>query len=207
MRLVVLGIVVLMQAGPVGAESLWRETAGGAPGGFLFTDVRARRVGDLLTVLVVESASSNVQASTETKKDSSSNVNLSGANVLGIKMGQMLGAAGTRGLFSHSGTSQHAGSGAVNRTEAITAQIPARVVKVLEGGALLVEGRRVAVVNDETTTLAFSGIVRPEDITPDNTVRSTQVADAEVTMLGKGVLQEKQRPGIINRLLDIFRIF
>jgi flagellar L-ring protein FlgH len=89
----------------------------------------------------------------------------------------------------------------------VTAQVPARVVKVLENGLLVVEGRRAIVVNDETQTLAFSGVVRPEDIAADNTVQSTQVADAEVTILGKGVLAEKQRPGILQRLFDIFRIF
>ena len=65
----------------------------------------------------------------------------------------------------------------------------------------------MAVVNDESTTLAISGVVRPEDITPDNMIASNLVADAEITMLGKGVVQEKQRPGILNRLFDIFRVF
>ena len=201
------GMAMAMQAGPGAAESLWRENGRSAAGGFLFTDVRAGRVGDILTVLVVESATSNIQGTTDTKKSSSSNVNLSAANVFGIKMGQALGAAGTRGLFSHSGTGQTQGSGTITRSETVTAQVPARVMKVLENGLLVIEGRRLAVVNDENTTLAFSGVVRPEDITPDNTVRSTLVADAEVSMLGKGVIQEKQRPGLINRLLDIFRIF
>jgi flagellar L-ring protein precursor FlgH len=110
-------------------------------------------------------------------------------------------------LFSYSGTTSHAGSGVISRSETVTAQIPARVMKVLDNGLLVIEGRRVAVVNNETTTLAFSGVVRPEDLTPDNTVNSTQVADAEITMLGKGTVQENQKPGLFNRLLSILGVF
>lgn len=204
---ITIGLSVLLLPGAGRGESLWRSPAPSTAGGYLFTDVRASRVGDVVTVLVVESASSKVQGTTDAKRDGSANVDLTGANVFGFKLGQTLGAAGTRGLFSYNGTSAHKGTGTINRTEEVTAQVPARVMKVLDNGLLLIEGRRLTVVNNETTTLAFSGVVRPEDITPDNTVRSTQVADAEVSMLGKGIIQEKQNPGFFNRLLDIFRVF
>jgi flagellar L-ring protein precursor FlgH len=181
-------------------ESLWRDNGRG----FLFTDVRASRVGDLVTVLVVESAQSDVKAETNAKKESKNSANLSNffgnTNLFG-------GAGNNRARFEFAGNNEHKSSGNVTRSDAVTAQIPARVMRVLENGTLLIEGRRAIVVNDETQTLAFSGIVRPEDITPDNTVRSSLVADAEVTVLGKGILEEKQRPGILQRLFDIFRLF
>ncbi|HYL79848.1 MAG TPA: flagellar basal body L-ring protein FlgH [Candidatus Acidoferrum sp.] len=200
----IVGMVVclgcLLHAGIGQADSLWRDSGRG----FLFTDVRASRVGDVVTVLVTEAASSDRKAETNTKKDSTNSLSI--PNFFG---NTHLGAArgGNRGQFQFSGNNEQKENGNITRTDSVTAQIPARVMKVLEGGLLLVEGRRAIVVNDETQTLAFSGIVRPEDIGPDNTVRSTQVADAEITMVGKGILEEKQRPGILQRLFDIFRVF
>ena len=85
--------------------------------------------------------------------------------------------------------------------------MPARVVKVLDNGNMVVEGRRSVIVNDETQVITLSGVIRPQDITSTNTVLSSQVADAEIQMVGRGVLAEAQRPGILYRLLDWLRLF
>jgi flagellar L-ring protein precursor FlgH len=180
---------------------LWRD----GKSGVLFLDDKASRAGDIVTVLVMESSSSGITADTNTKKDTSASFNLSnffGNTHLFAKEGK------NRAQLEYAGKSeQKNGGGSITREGTVTAQIPARVVKVLENGLLVVEGRRAVVVNDETQTLAFSGLVRPEDITPENTVRSTQVADAEVTLVGKGVLADKQRPGILQMFIDMFRLF
>jgi flagellar L-ring protein precursor FlgH len=196
---VVLGGVALLQAATGSADSLWKEG-----GGSLFTDVRASRLGDVVTVLVMEAASSDRKAETNLKKDSENNFEIAsffGNNHFGAATGK------NRAKFAFTGNNEQEADGNITRSDRVTAQIPARVMKVLDGGLLLIEGRRAIVVNDETQTLAFSGIVRPADIGPDNSVRSTLVADAEITMVGTGVLAEKQRPGILQRLFDIFRIF
>jgi flagellar L-ring protein FlgH len=197
----VVGLAIgLAWVGPAAADSLWREGRAAS----LFTDVRAGRLGDILTVLVSEASSSDRKAETNTKKESNNGFNMSnffGNTHFGAGQGR------NRAQFDFSGANEQKANGNITRTDAVTAQIPARVVKVLDNGLLLIEGRRAVVVNDETQTLAFSGLVRPEDVTPENTVRSTQVADAEVTVVGKGILAEKQRPGILNRLFDIFRVF
>jgi flagellar L-ring protein precursor FlgH len=197
---IVIGGAVLLQTTTGLADSLWKDGGRGS----LFTDVRAGRVGDLVTVLVTEDASSDRKAETNLKKDSTNSFSI--ANFFG---NEHFGAAKekNRAQFDFSGNNEQKANGNITRTDRVTAQIPARVIKVLDGGLLLVEGRRAIVVNDETQILAFSGIIRPDDIGPDNTVRSTQVADAEITMEGKGVLAEKQRPGILQRLFDIFRVF
>ena len=83
----------------------------------------------------------------------------------------------------------------------------ARVVKVLDNGNLLIEGRRAILVNGETQVITISGLVRPQDITGTNTVLSSQIADAEVQMVGKGVIAESQRPGILYRMLDWLGLF
>jgi flagellar L-ring protein precursor FlgH len=194
--MVAIGLGWIITASAADAESLWRDR----PLGVLFTDLRASRLGDLVTVIVSESSSSNRTAETNLKKESFNKFNL--ANFFGNT-----NAFGGKGQFDFTGNNEQKANGNITRQDGVTAQVPARVVKVLENGLLVVEGRRAIVVNDETQTLAFSGVVRPEDIAADNTVQSTQVADAEVTILGKGVLAEKQRPGILQRLFDIFRIF
>jgi flagellar L-ring protein precursor FlgH len=193
MWMVLTGLCWLVVATAADADSLWRD----GPRGVLFTDVRATRLGDLVTVIVAESSSSNRTAETNLKKESFNKFNLA----------NLFGSTPSRGQFDFTGNNEQKANGNITRQDGVTAQIPARVVKVLENGLLVVEGRRAIVVNDETQTLAFSGVVRPEDIGPDNVVQSTQVADAEVTVVGKGVLAEKQRPGILQRLFDIFRIF
>jgi flagellar L-ring protein precursor FlgH len=193
------GGLLLLASGAAG-ESLWRESRTG----FLFTDVRASRMGDIVTVLVMESSSSDRKAETNTKKESNNAFGVS--NFFG-NTNPLGGAGRNRTNFAFAGDNEQKANGNITRQDAVTAQIPARVVKILDTGQLLIEGRRAVVVNDETQTLGFSGIVRPEDITPENTVKSTMVADAEVTLIGKGVLAEKQRPGILNRLFDMFRIF
>jgi flagellar L-ring protein precursor FlgH len=170
----------------------------------LFIDSRASRLGDLVTVLVDESSSTDRKAETNTKKESDNNLTLS--NFFG-NTHFLAGASGNKGRFAFDGDNEQKMSGNITRQDTVVAKIPARVVKVLENGLLVVEGRRAVVVNDETQTLAFSGVIRPEDIGAENTVRSTLVADAEISILGKGILAEKQRPGILQRIFDIFRIF
>lgn len=198
----IIGVALIwtLGASAAGADSLW----GTGQRGVLFTDLRATRLGDIVTVLVVESSSTDRKAETNTKKESENHFNLS--NFFGnTHFGA--GRNGNRARFDFTGDNEHKASGNITRQDNVSAQIPARVVKVLENGLFVVEGRRAVVVNDETQTLAFSGTVRPEDIGSDNTVKSTQVADAEVTIIGKGILAEKQRPGILQRIFDVFRIF
>ena len=89
----------------------------------------------------------------------------------------------------------------------MTGQIAARVVKVLDNGNMVVEGRRSVVVNNETQVITLSGVIRPEDVTSNNTILSSQVADAEIQMEGRGVLAEAQSPGILFRFLDWLNLF
>ncbi len=194
------GVGLLLDPAGVWADSLWR----GDRTSSLFIDARASRLGDLVTVLVDESSSTDRKAETNTKKESDNSLSL--ANFFG-NTHFLAGRSGNKGRFDFSGDNEQKMSGNITRQDTVAARIPARVVKILENGLLVVEGRRAVVVNDETQTLAFSGVVRPEDIGPENTVRSTLIADAEITIVGKGILAEKQRPGILQRIFDIFRIF
>lgn len=190
-----LGLLALAgTAAPARAQSLWVDQSS------LVADHRARAVGDVLTVVVDERASANRQGETTLTKDSELDVNVGrpsagGRPIRGIS--KLLPF-----LFSSDLNSDFSGKGTNVRSDRVSFQISVRVMKVLENGNLLIEGRRSVVVGQETQNLVLSGIVRPQDVAPDNTVSSAFVADAEVRLDGRGIISEKQKPGFFGRLFD-----
>lgn len=185
---------------PVSQGSLWRE----GKEAFLFTDNRARWVGDLVTVKVVETHSAVNQAKTETSRDSG----------VKAKVDTFLGAplhfgldkvwpGGFKPEVSASTKLDFQGEGTTSRSTRIIATITCRVVQVLPNGNLLIEGHREVNLNREREYITLRGIVRPEDIGPDNSVLSTAISDAVIEYSGRGVVSEKQGPGFLTRILDI----
>jgi flagellar L-ring protein precursor FlgH len=220
-RAVVLAaLLTLVTALPAAAQSLYRE---GAQGAGLFADRRARAVDDVVTILIDERSASSRAAETKTSKDTARaaavNQFPTAFDPIARKVARPIvkGALGSYESPSEfltgrlgldlDASASHQGKGSIDRSDRVTGQIAARVVKVLDNGHLLIEGRRSVLVNDETQVITISGIVRPDDVTGANTVLSSQIADAEVQMVGQGVLAEAQRPGIIFRLLDWLRLF
>ncbi|HYE91917.1 MAG TPA: flagellar basal body L-ring protein FlgH [Terriglobales bacterium] len=194
-------LLLVLSAATAEAQSLWRE---GVPGS-LFADHRARMVNDIVTIVVVEQSSQSRSASTTTSKSTSRTAALNDFPGLALPTRNAKAAAMLK--LDLAGDAEHEGKGAIERSDRLTAQIPARVVKVLDNGNLVIEGRRAVLVNDETQVATISGVVRPQDITGANTVLSSQLADAEVQIVGRGVLSEAQRPGILYRILDWLRLF
>jgi len=157
----------------------------------LLSDVKARNVGDLLTVTVSESTSAKSQA--ETKAATNESVSA---------------FAGT-GLFARllkdfaltANNSRNAnGSGQTTRTGSFTTTLAVIVKEVLPNGILKIEGIRSIQVNKETQKIGFSGLVRPEDITGDNSVPSFLIAQVELIYQGKGMIGDTQHPGILTRI-------
>jgi len=172
--------------------SLWSEDR---PQSFLFSDFKAGRMGDVVTVRIVESSKGNKNASTKTEKDSSLSTSISAFfGMPSDKLSQASVGAET--------SEKHDGSGSTSRSSELTAVITARVIDVMPNGNLVIDGRREVVVNNETQLLYVTGIVRPEDIGPNNTVLSSYIADAKITYTGTGVVSDKQRVGWFVRLLD-----
>lgn len=191
-----------LTAAPALAQSLFRD---GSAGATLFADHRARAVNDIVTIVVVEQSTQSRSANTTTSKSSSRTASLNDFPGLALPTRNARAAANLK--LDMAGAAEHEGKGSIDRSDRLTAQIPARVVKVLDNGNLMIEGRRAVLVNDETQVATISGVVRPQDITGVNTVLSSQIADAEVQIVGKGVLAEAQRPGILYRLLDWLGLF
>jgi flagellar L-ring protein precursor FlgH len=175
----------LLGAGEMQADSLWM---GG--GRSMFADVKAFNVGDIVTIIITESSSATSQASTKTEKDTNTSV--------GPGIGKILRQFPN---LAFTGSGQTTASGTTSRTGTLTASMTARVVRVLPNGNLEIEGSREVVVNAENQRLILAGTIRAVDIAPDNTIRSTSIADAKIRFEGKGVVGQKQREGLITRLL------
>jgi len=173
----------------------------------LFADNRARRVGDIVLIQIVEHSQARNKAATDASRDSSIGLGIEHMidqpllnNALGI-MGISRDNFGDTPLVRATSSSEFTGDGETKRESAISATVGARVVRVLPVGVLQVEGAREIRVNNETQIIVTRGLVRSTDINPDNTILSTHMADATVEFYGMGVLADKQRPGWMTRIL------
>jgi flagellar L-ring protein precursor FlgH len=153
-------------------------------------------VGDLLTVAIVENAQAEKMASTETSRES----NLS-ARITNF-FGTDLSWGGFEPSVSGGLSNDFEGEGTTKRKDTLVATVSARVVEILPGGLMRIEGYRDVTINMERQYILLRGVVRPEDIGPDNTVLSSDIADAQIAYAGNGVVSDKQRPGWFTRALD-----
>jgi flagellar L-ring protein precursor FlgH len=182
----------------------------------LFSDGRAHRVGDLVVVKIVEQTTSKTKADTSAGKNNSNNYGV-GAFFGQSRVGFMP-VAPSVGLpnvgkapvdpthknlaLDTSSVSNFSGTGETKRENYVKTSMATRVTRVLPGGLLQIEGTRETRVNEETEYMVVTGVIRSKDVSADNTVLSTQVADASISYSGKGVLGDKQKPGWFTRLMD-----
>lgn len=170
----------------------------------LFNDLRARNIGDIVTIEVAEKTSAIKEATTSTSRDSSDDVAIK--KMLGLPLDLNLRSIALGKPFSpeisSSYKSKFDGAGKTKRSGELSATIAARVIEVLPNGNLVLEGKKDTVVNNELQFIVLSGIARPEDITEQNTVSSTLLSDARIEYSGKGVLADEQGPGWLRRILD-----
>lgn len=179
--------------------SIWK---GEGDKNMLFTDKKARYVNDIVTIIVSETASGGNKASTSTSRDSSADAAIS--TFLGIENAIIGNNANMGGKIALGGTSANSlkGAGDTSRNNTLIARISARVIRVLDNGNLLIEGRRQVTVNAEDQYLIIGGIIRPQDIAFDNTITSQYISDARIVYTGEGVINDKMRPGWMTRVVD-----
>jgi flagellar L-ring protein precursor FlgH len=170
----------------------------------LFKDLRAYQLGDLVTVNIVETSKASKKATTKTARQSSIDAGIS--NLLGweTKLDKygVSGAFDNENMFKASMKNGFDGSGETTRDESMTASITARVMEVMPNGNLFIRGSRQIRVNNESQHIILSGLIRPADISPDNTVLSSFIADARIEYTGRGPVSDKQRPGWLMRAVD-----
>ena len=161
----------------------------------LVSDVKARNVGDIVTINVVESATASKNATTKTARESELAASWTG--VLKKIGGDWIG-----GEVKADMTNAFDGKGETTRSSQLAAYITAQVIQVLPNGYLVIHGSRQVRVNNENQIINVQGVIRTEDVNANNIVLSTYIADARIELIGEGVITDKQRPGWLARIVD-----
>lgn len=166
----------------------------------LYTDKKAKRAEDVITVLIAENAKASNDTKTQTDKGQDASVDVKPFNVT-WPGGAAKGYSPAVG-FGGGMQQKYHGTGETSREGEVKATLSARIVAVYDNGNLLIEGNKEVEVNNEKEILRVSGIVRPEDISPDNTVMSEKIADARIQYTGQGDNHQAARPGLLARFIN-----
>ena len=177
--------------------SLWGDASSS-----FFEDVRARRVGDIITIVIEESANAARGASTKASSDSSAEAGVTALFGALAKIVEKNPNITPEQLLGYSSSSSFDGKGSTSRSGTLSAVLPVRIKRKLPNGDFYLEGNKVVLVNDEESFLYMSGVVRPMDIAPDNSVLSSRVADVELEYTGRGVIADRQSPGWFSGILN-----
>jgi flagellar L-ring protein FlgH len=197
----VTGLCLCSEA-PLWADSLWPDTQAKA----MFADKRACKVGDIVTILVQENSTATKDNSTKTTKKSDINAAIA-TFLFSPTASSFLTQKGQMPAMKMSDTSDFSGSGSINNSQQIAASVAVRVADVLPNGNLVIEGTRESAFSGEQQTIVLRGTVRQDDISANNTVRSSNVADATIRFISKGVVSDSARKGWFQRIWDKFAPF
>lgn len=199
-----LTVVEVQDAPPVYAVPAPQKPANGslytdsAANGNLLADFRARNLGDLVFIDVIETSSANVTSGAQRSRDSGT----LGGIVTAAGALPVPGAAVAGTVAGALGTRKFEGDGSTQRNSRLRSRIAVRVVEVMPNGDLRVEGIKQVRINKETEQLAVTGIVRKNDIASDNSVPTVAVGDLRVEFNGKGVASADNAPGWLFRFFD-----
>jgi len=185
----------------------------------LFSDTKARRAGDIVTINIIESSSASNTANTSADRDSSLTAGIDKFFGLENSYAQLeqeyqvlellnpfsevagfspFGATAVKGSLQNA----FAGTGSTTRGGSIIADVTARITEELPNQHYRIVAAREIAVNNESQYIALTGIIRGRDISAANTVLSTRIADAQISFSGSGVINDKQKPGWLTRVLD-----
>lgn len=191
-RAIMMATALLVASVPVARRACAEQLYKGGAWPAVATDDRAHGIGDSVTILIYEAAS----ASSKLQKNSSKKTNF--------------GASLNAGTIDESASldfgGNYGGKGELVRTEQFVARMSAEVVGLAPNGDFLIEGRQRMLINGEATTIGVKGRIRPHDISAENAILSSKIADAQIDYDGKGFVSRSARPGIINRILSFLGI-
>ena len=164
----------------------------------LFEDSRAHRVGDLITILIQENA--NATKSTNTTINKSDSIDAGITSLFGIvpSFGQHNGTPFSPSLGASS-AQKFGGNGATAQSNTFTSTLQATVVRVMSNGNLEISGQKEVMLNGGHEYIRVAGVVRAADVSPQNTVSSTQIADARVEYSGNGSVYDAARVPLLAR--------
>jgi flagellar L-ring protein FlgH len=170
-----------------------------ALGAALFEDQKARRVGDLVTVVLDENTNAKKSSATSTSKDSNAEMDFGNISIAGKTL-----LDGDTKLVSLTGEAGRSfdGAGDSSQSNQFSGEITVTVAEVLPNGNLVIQGEKWLGINQGNEYLRLRGIVRPVDITTANTVKSTQIANAQLYYGGTGALQDSNTQGWLTRFFN-----
>jgi flagellar L-ring protein precursor FlgH len=164
-----------------------------SPAPSLFEDRKAHAPGDIITIQIVENSTASVSARTNTKAEYNAGLSAGGTGALDFI--PLLSGTGST-------TSEHKGDARTSRQGSLRATLTAKVVEVFPNGNMRIEGQKVLMINGDKQLTILTGVIRPEDVTSDNSISSDLIADAQITFKGKGILANSEHPGIFARIFD-----
>ncbi len=176
------------------ANALWRSGSRA-----FFKDQRAANVGDIVTVLVSMTDAANVQNNSDANRKSSETLGL--PNLFGLE--RALPAGVLDSIIKAASANGNTGNGTIKRSELVTLRLAGVVTQMLPNGNLVVAARQQMRVNSELRELQVTGVIRPQDIASDNTVRHDRMAEARIAYGGRGQLTDLQTPRWGQQVLDI----
>lgn len=162
----------------------------------LFADPRAHRVGDILTIVLQESTQASKKATTSTSKTDKTSIDAP------TILGKGLTFNGNPASIGLSGDRGFTGDGSSSQSNQLSGQITVTVAQRLSNGNLMVRGEKWLTINQGQELVRISGIVRPQDINPDNSIASSRVADARITYTGRGSLADANTQGWLSRFFN-----
>jgi len=196
---------MVAESSPVSVEgSLWQENG---TMGELFVNPKARRVGDIVTIKIVESSKASNNATTNTGRDSSVTVGID--KFLGLENNGFSATSGFNpfGKIAGGATTKFTGQGGTTRSGDLSAYITTRVIGVLPNRNLAISGSREVIVNNEKQLIVVTGVIRSRDISAENVVLSTFISDAKIAYSGSGIVNDQQRKGWLANIVDVISPF
>jgi flagellar L-ring protein FlgH len=184
----------------------------------MFSDKRARNIGDIITIYISEATNSAQKGATNLKKTSTfvqkitslffpaaaaptskTDTLYQGAEYLGSRIGTH---RGTLPSSNWSSSDDFKGQGDLSSSNTVTGTITAMIIEVMPNGNFIVEGNRKVSVDGQERNIIISGIVRPEDIGADNSILSRNLANAKIEFADKGILSNSRKVGLLKKIWD-----
>lgn len=166
-------------------NSLWSDKAAD-----IYQDRQEFKIGDIITVLIEESADAVQSANTSTSQESN------------VEAGPGLGIFEFIKAFSFDYSDEGSADGQTQRSGTLRADITTQITEILPSGNFRIVGTKKIKINGEEQIIKLTGIIRPEDISLSNTISSKKVAEASIEYEGKGPVAEKQKPGLLERIFN-----
>jgi flagellar L-ring protein precursor FlgH len=198
MRTIFYFVVCLVCCASVFADSLYPIEGSSNS---IYTEKRARRVGDVVTVIIQEQDSASQGVTSNDQK----NANVGFGAGLGFFSGY--NSIPTQNQVGVGAQSYNQGQGSSSRASNVTGQITAKIISVLPNGNYMISGDSYVEVNDDKQTIELTGEIRPDDISSENTIPSSRIANAKVKFTGTGPASEAAHPGILTRILSWLGLF